>query len=564
MVMENDRYGYFDFYNYSIKNLEIGDILTIEYAYEVEYLNNLYLLSSFRIFFNNNFNTEIYSLTISHNNNLNANIIYLNNGKPDSISTVEQTKHYYWSEKDLAGCINEEGAIPYLSLPHINISIYPSDFYYFPPNSLASSRLPLYYNYVQLREKNHLAIITAINQGVNTNQYNQLNKFVDENILSIENDNTGYIKLLKLHSKIVDDFDFANDLEYFNNRDTRDPRIGDYITKRTIRDISRYDLYIALLRKLDLNHLTAYIVDNRVGELSMSYVSPMFDSDYLIATTLKNNTLQYIYPKKNKFGYYLNELPFYFENSKATLVHLSDYMSADYPINENLKDITTPNSAIEENIRKNDAYVKINLDNSFVEFKVSVKLEGQYSTLCRGSYLYDYTDESINPNYGRKIWELESETELISTNTKVITKVFPYTTVVSAHFKNRNILTSNNDTLALDIKNWFNHIIYDDLNIENRKLDFHADFNGQDTYTYTIKFDENVEVISALDKLNINNDFGNLAIAIEQVDEKTIKLSSSFTTTNKKVRTENISEVKYIFDNIDELNNSKLLLILKK
>jgi len=432
VMLENNIYGNYKKYNYQIENLNIGDEVTIEYNYDVMYNENFPKLSSFRIFFNNNIFKENYQLIITHHSKLNINIDYENNATPDSIIKLDNQKVYYWNKCNLYGCINEEGGRPYLSLPYVIFSIKPDDLLYSLPNSFDEEYVPFYAIFSHKREQNHLGISKSISQGVISKQYLQIDKFIKAETQDIINDSLGYLKLMKIKNTIADEFSFKNDTDYFKKIDTYNPQMGDYLSKKTIRDISRYDIYVALILKLDLKYFTAYICDKRTGEINNDYFAPMYDSDYMFAVLLKNNKVQYLYPKKEQFGYYLNEIPFYFENTKARLVHLNDYINYKKPINENLRQILTPNSTVKENTRRNNILVNINLDTLSTIFNARINLSGQYSTLTRGLYQYNHKDETINELYNKKIWELNDQVEVISQETKVTNKEFPFPAVVNA------------------------------------------------------------------------------------------------------------------------------------
>jgi len=339
--------------------------------------------------------------------------------------------------------------------------------------------------------------------------------------------------------------------------------MGDYLTNRTIRDISRYDVYVALILKLRLDYFTAYVCDKRVGEINDEFFAPMYDSDYLFAILLKNERLHYLYPKKSRFGYYLNEIPFYFENTKARLVHLNDYRGFKDPINTDLRQIMLPGSVIKENTRRNNILVKINLDTLSTVFNARIFLNGQYSTLTRGVYQYNHKDETINNLYNTKIWELNDDVEVISQETKVTSKEFPFPTIVNTKYQFNNLLKVKNDTFSLNLKNWFNHVIYNDFDTTDRQLDFYPDFYGKDSYVYYLQFDKNIQLINSLEKKNIINEFGELAISVEQIKPNTVKISTIFITTNSIITADKINAVKEIYDEIQRLNNSHLLFTLE-
>lgn len=598
VMVEDNRYGNYEKFNYQIENLNIGDEVTIEYNYNVMYKGNFAELSSFRIFFNNNIFKENYQLTIRHHPKLDISINYENNATPDSIINLNSKKVYFWSKSKLSGCINEEGGRPHLTLPHVIFSIKPSNLLYPLPNSFDKEYIPFYSIFSYRREKNHSSINRSVSQGVRTKQYLQIDKFIKAQTQDITNDSLGYLKLVKIKNTIADEFTFKNDTDYFKEIDIYDPRMGDYISKKIIRDISRYDIYVALILKLDLQYFTAYICDKRTGVINNDYFAPMYHSDYLFAVLLKDNRIQYLYPKKEQFGYYLNEIPFYFENTKARIVHQSDYVDSrkpiteslnqilmpqgsvkEYkrvalnylnddlnykkPINDILRQILVPNSTIKENTRRSNILANINLDTLSIIFNARINLSGQYSTLTRGLYQYDSKDETINNLYNKKIWELNEQVKVISHKTKVTNKEFPFPAVVNAQYQFNNLIKKDSDTFSLNLNNWFNHIIYNDFDTTNRQLDFHADFLGKDSYVYYLKFDKNIKLISSFESINIKNEFGELIINVEQVKPNEVKISTYFLIANSLITVDKMKTVKEIYNKIQKMNNSCLLFKLE-
>ena len=563
VIFEDDRYGNYEKYNYQIENLNIGDEVIIEYNYNIIYNEDIAKLSSFRIFFNNNIFKENYQLTITHHSKLQLDIDYENNATPDSIYNLDNKKVYYWNKDNVYGCINEDGSRPYLSLPYVIFSIKPSMMLYQRTNSFDAQFIPFYSIYSKRREQNHIDIVKSVSNGVRSKQYNEIAKFVKAETEGITNDSLGYLKLMKIKNTIVDDFAFANDINYFKRIDTHKPKMGDYLSNKVIRDICRYDIYVALITELGLNYYTAYICDNRTGEINNDYFAPMFDSDYMFAVLLKNNSIQYLYPKKEQFGYYLNEIPFYFENTKARLIHISDYNNKDNNINEEIRQVLLPSSTLKENIRRNRILVKINLDSLTTIFDARINLFGQYSTLTRGLYLCDQKNETINELYNKKIWELNDKVDVISKETKIISKEFPFPAAVTTKYKFNNLLEVKDDTFSLNMNNWFNHIIYNDFDKTKRQLDFYADFCGKDSYVYYLEFDKNIKLISSLENTNIKNEFGELIISVLQIKPNVVKISSSFIISNAITTVDKIKTVKDIYDKIQKLNNSSLIFKLE-
>ncbi|MBI9066966.1 MAG: hypothetical protein JEZ09_06715 [Salinivirgaceae bacterium] len=562
IVRENNRYGTYNYFTCDINNLEIGDTLILNYNYEIKFFENMTKLLSSRYFFHSNIKKQHSTLSVVRNKKLNIVYTTYNNAEADTIIESDNNIEHIWKYSNLEGCIFEPGSRPFIELANITFSIEPADLLYRHEQSLVAERMPAWAVYVGYRESNHGGIYAAIDQGVKTKQYRLINSFVNAKISGISNDSTGIEKLRTIHHSIVEDFEFANDLEYFKNIDTRDQRIGEYLASGRLRDVSRYDTYIALIRSLELNYFTSYLIDNRSGIIDYNFFSPLSESDYLIAAVTNDNKLQYIYPKKHKYAYYLNELPFYYENTFCYLVNMYNYLSPERPISDRLTSTYTPKSSLKSNQRMNNIMVDVDLDGNVLKFKSQTKLKGQFSTLCRGSYLCDYVDETINKTYAIKVWDINDNVKLHKKNAIVTSKEFPFNTKVTAEFDLPNAVKKEGDIYQIDLTNWFNHIIVNGVESKNRNLNFYADFIGQDSYVYFFKFSENIELINDSISCIISNDFAKYELIVEQIQPKSIKISSSFITHNNIVEPEKIQAVIDVYSKIEDLN--KYILKIKK
>lgn len=562
-VMTN-YYGNYKQPCFNISNLAIGDELIISYSYYVRYHVNILALSSFRVFFNSDIYKENYQLQLSHHEDLEINISYINGANPDTSYLDDKIKVYKWHKKDLVDCIDEAGSRPYKELPHLIFSITPYELLYTYYFSFEERFIPFYALYALVREEEHVSIAKSVHQGVTNSQYSQVNKFIKSQTKDIVNDTLGYEKLKKIHHTIADEFAFANDTDYFKKIDTRRPRFGDYTTKRTIRDISRYDIYACLIMKLDLPYFTAYVCDNRVGAITDEYFAPMKDNDYFFAVVLENNTVQYIHPKNSRYGYLLNEYPFYYEKSPARLVCLDDYRDYKSFIDKELRQINLPHSTIIDNQRRTNAMVQVNIDSALVDFKLRMNVSGQYSTMSRGLYQYDIKDKTVNDLYNTKVWELNENVTAQKPKVEVLKDEFPFNTRITVDYSSNDILSIKDDTISLQLNNMFNHIIYKDFSPKNRQLTFFSDFRGQDVYVYYLKLDEDVQLAQEFEDIDIINDYGELKISIMQLDPRSIKISSSFTVKKEMLKAADIDQVKVLYDEIQKLNTSNLKLTLVK
>lgn len=558
LMMDLEYYGQFKKYKYHIPDLNVGDEITVEYNYMVPYNDNLTRLSSFRIFFHSDIYKEKYSLNIIHDKELMMDFDFLNNANPNSADTIGENVIYHWEKQNLAACINEPGSRPYLDLPHIIFSAKPYDLYYTVPKSFEERFTPFYTIYARLREERHPALTLSIVQGVNTPQYSQIRRFIKQQTSDMDDETTDYEKLKKIHQTIADEFTYKDDLDFFTRKDIRDPKIGDQIGNTTLKDLSRNDLYFTLLLSLNMNYFTTYLSDNRSGVMSESFFKPMYDNDFLYSFYVSDDNFSFLYPKRARYGYYMNEIPFYFENTRARLVHLSDYLKKEKKINESFRQFILPASERRDNIRNTKVAVNINLNDLSVTFNAQVYLSGQFSTMTRGLYLYDYQHEKINELYNKKIWELNDQVVLQTRDVDIKTKDYPFTTQVNARYKADNLISKEGIKYTLDLKNWFNHIIYKDFSVVNRQMDFYSDFSNRDSYLYYIQFDKNVKLQKAVESFEIDNGVVNMVIDVSQISPNSIKLQTYFAISGM-VEIEKMNDLEEVYRRLQELNTSLLV-----
>tara|TARA_R110002049_G_scaffold298444_3_gene488168 strand:- start:1560 stop:2897 length:1338 start_codon:yes stop_codon:yes gene_type:complete len=437
------------------------------------------------------------------------------------------------------------------------ISILPVSLYYKLPDSFLEKYLPTYSIYANRRESEHLAVVRSMNQEVHTPDLEKLYKYISSHADKFPYDETGYETLKSIHTDITDRFTYEDDNDWMNENDSRGERLGAFMEKGVVREINRYTNYISIARRLNLIYFTAYLCDNRVGHLEGSYYSPMYDNDYLITPILKNNMLVYLYPKNKEFGYYINELPFYFTNTTVRFVHLYDYLVTNNEKLEVPRETVIRVSEKDENIRRTNVSVSVNTTNLTVDFKAKVNLLGQFSTVGRGIYQKDYRDRSINPKYSQKLWGLDKD--FIVEKESFEMKAFepPYTANVEGLYSGNHLISKVESNYEIDISNWFNHIIEQEVNSNDRHLDFYSDFRLKDSYVYYFQFDKDVVVSGISDKL-IENEFGKYEFTLSQLNPRTVKITSYLEIDALLIPSEKILAVESIFNSIVNSNQQKI------
>ena len=556
----DEKFGEYENYNFNIPDIGIRDELDVEYTYSVLYSENIFSLMTFRVFFHGNFPILIKDFVFTREKGLDTEVnpFFC---EPTDISKGNRISYSLHLE-NLDACMHESGIRPYDTLPHIIISIRPDEMVYTIPYTYEETYIPFYVFGASIREERHLTIAKAMVYGTNNNQYNQVRRFIETRINNIGDDETGYAQLYNVHNYIAENFEFDQDLEYFDRLDVRDELLGDYITKEVIRDRSRYNIYVALITGLDLNYFTAYLADKRTGIISNEYFEPTITNDNLFAILLKNDNIQFLYPKKERFGYYLNELPFYFEDVPVRLIYLDDFRDYKKAMNPGFRSVNTPSSNSNDNVRTQSASVWVDLDNMSLSFNASISLAGQFSTLGRGAYLYNTCDPSVNPLYCIKFWDgISPEIVPESFETKSLDKDFPFKAGFTASFTTEGPLDRVNDTIILDLSGWFNHIIDDKLDADHRILAYYPDFKYTDSYNYQLVFSKKVKVIDRLPILEINNAYAQLVLKCIQKIDGTLLLSSRIIVTAEKINPDQITMVKEIQDQLKNMNHLKVRMV---
>jgi len=555
----DNRYDTYYSYYYTIEGLKPGDLLDINYQYTVPFAENLMRLASFRIFFHDSIPKRKLNLRLQIDDNIVNAIKFINGGEPDSVSSDKSSKIFIWNKSNLPGCIKETGSRPYLTLPYVIVNITPVDMYYRTPYTVDLTAIPTYIFPVYYRQLNHLNIVRSVSYGSTRKQFLGLNFFIDSLTSVLPDDGTGYNRLLKIQNFIAEEFRFDDDVQFFRRIENSDGDLGQEAQRKVLKDIHRNDFYVAIVTALKLGYFTAYPVDIRSGEISQDYVTTMFSGDYLITPLLKDNKIHFIYPKSSRFGFFLDELPFFFENVKIRLIHLDDYCDYKKPYDKSFREIRTPKTSINENLRITRLNAFIDIDSGTVDIEAKVTLSGQFSTLGRAAYLYNIDIPTVNKSYSNKIWKISSSVVVRDSSIKVLTNVKPYTTEIKASFSSNSMLTKHDSVFNLSMKNCLPYIAQEGVDSNERVLDYYSDFQFREDYQFELIFNKDIELVKSIKEVYIWNSFGKLTFIVKQKNPRVLSIQSSNLITADKVDPSHIADVKKIFDQIKYLSEAYIL-----
>ncbi|MBL4624555.1 MAG: hypothetical protein JKY42_05390, partial [Flavobacteriales bacterium] len=536
-----------DWYQYDISTIQAGDIVDIVYTIEIPYFENPEEFNCQRIFFNSNTYKKKSSWYLSFPTKAKPTIGLVNGIISSKQSSDKKRIRYWFDLENLHPNINEINSRPHLNLPHLVLNVC-QDGAWIATRSYGGIAGYLPY-WVSAVAKNRNSWHPREKSDLNT-KLDKQNKLVDNFVFNSTDhipDSLPLVKLFYLHNVITDSFDYQNDWAHYAGWDQTLQNVGTNVTERNLRQISRFRLYHKIFYRLEIPYYTTYLLDSRVGAIDDQYMSPINDNErcYSIPT---NNRLIQLYPKKSRFGYAIDEIPFYWENSTQLLIYFNQNIS---PENIGRTVFTQmPGSNEKENYRQANTLCKVSTSTNEINFETKLTLSGQFSTMTRGVYQYSHVDSSINRLYRKKIYELGNNTSLDSLKLKSKSDQYPFKANFNLWFN------SSTESNSIDLSNWFQHIIEPRYSSTNRSLPFYYDFLFTDSFRYFLKFDNPIELIDYPENITIESVAGIYSFHIKQMDSTSVMISSNFTVKNQKIIPANSTELEQIFESIKKLNQS--------
>ncbi|OQA12714.1 MAG: hypothetical protein BWY67_00107 [Bacteroidetes bacterium ADurb.Bin397] len=543
-------------FHFKIKNLEPGDELEINYGLrEVETANIVY--------FHGVYPKQHCRVEIKYNGDKFKYYFIEHNGAQGTRSDINSKYNFSemnrWEYSNLPAVMNENGSRPHEQLPHVSFYQHQLDFGIFNESrTILQTYLPYTWDFVNLYLVKYLPESKEDRLSRTDKTTLAVRDFVSPLIEDIK-DSSSVVKMGRIHNHIARTFNYQRDDDFLQGGDFRLPRIDEFLKKNTIRQVSRIDLYDKIFARIDSDFYGSFLFDKRVNTINFDSYEPSVLSSYCHAV-VNEGAIYYFMPKSHRFGYYMDELPFYFEDIKMILIPQTVPYMVYY---DNVKKVSyvfhkTPYSTVANNSRNTTVMCAVSTDSMQVRFNATVKLSGQFSTMTRGSYLYDFVDTTATPQYAEKVYDVIPG----ATKGKIITlredSVFPYKADFSTEFVSKKILTSSGEAFELDLKGFFNHIHDTKVVQQGRDLDYYPDFVHQDRYKYFLKFDSPVSITSPTDSSEINTEIGVYRYSVAQVQPDVIMLESAFVLKSDKVPVKDVWTVEKLYKEIARRNTDKL------
>lgn len=553
-ILIEDRYENQFKYAFYLDGLRPGDEVELHYKYEVPYDVNWPFFNDQRVFFHEQYPVQHKQVEFSKPKNL-STVLY--GSEPDLSWEVKDREYHKWTKENLPGCIREPGIRPDRDLPYLLYSLYTKNPRY--EMRLSTSGKAIYADYTsaafRTREQNTFQIRRLELAGeVRGKQSEQLARFIAENTPN-QPDPHPLMIFDRMHATITDDFEWVPSDAYYAEKDMSLVKLGNRVSNNELVESSRNELYKRLANRMGELYYSIYMLDKRIGTLTKDYQANQLFSDWALGLPFDSYLNVYV-PKKQRFGYYVNEFPFYLAGTRAFAVDVDRLVGQERYFPEL---ITLPEIP-EENYRHSAISVAVNSQSYQSTGTIQVDLSGQYSTLTRSVYAFGQVDSSINPAYGlRYFYGVDAELgpdSLVQSN-----KYAPFfhqyrTDFTAASLASRD---SENDC-SISLNGMFPFVMWPDFDKTERVLPFYADFPGEDVVRMTLKFDQPVTLQNGSElTVDVENRFGSVRLNCSQTESDEILVEVTYKLFADRVEPRQAHLIANLYNALDEINMQRLL-----
>lgn len=485
-------------YVLDLQAISPGDVVEVRWKYMVpydvngdrtqdwrgfEWMDNWSRLTSWRVFFHGDLPVRKQQVTFRYHA---KHGLGLWSEEPFDIQEDGDERTARWELRDLPACISEVNARPGADLPHIRVKLQCDDGRYWTRDRLSGMPYvqPYWLYVLRWREQRALWWRRVAMKNVPDRQNKLFREFVERTVAGIPAGRTD-LRMRALHNTIAERFTYAGDSLWYENIDQGMPKYGDQVNDGRLREISRYDLYAKLVYAVKAGYSTAYLMDDRIGSMDDRWMTPLWDNDMVMGVKAVDGVL-WMHPKRSATGEWANELPFYWQGSRALLMDPVRLVSdgAVLPLFVDL-----PEAEEHSNQRVREYTVNVNTATGAVDGQAKVLLSGQFSTLGRGAYMGKRMDPTVLPAYGDPLKEVAGSWNISSSSTTA-----PFRSQADRQFELSSMLHVEADsTWSLDLRDLFAHAVPQGFTAADRDLPFYWDFEQNDRVVFHLRFDQPME-----------------------------------------------------------------------
>ncbi len=340
-------------------------------------------------------------------------------------------------------------------------------------------------------------------------------------------------KKMKMVSEELEDFEKSEGIEYFLTNEKTD-----------YRNLMR--IYRDFFERFEIPYFVAIGKKRFDGPIDLNFVSSTQIGEYFFI--FKNGDG---YLSVNSTGG-LNELPWSFYNTKCYMRDITDRQAKLQEINFGdavLKDV-------KNNKRSSRAQVMVDFKNNSITQKVSNSYSGLYVRGARGwvatAHKADTLVKALQQNFDRN-YRAHKNIKATVSNAKVSkfeTSPPKFSFKYGYQVSIENLLKENEDNFSVQTDEFFTHNIRYVVNPENRVLDYHVPFLGNDKEEVIFTFEKDTELANAEDLITkVDNDFASYEFKVTQLKPNMIRIQSIYQTKKLFVAKEEVKK-------LDEINQA--------
>lgn len=488
-VKHGERFHEVWSYDLDVLGVQPGDTIEVQWKYSVPFLENAGRYNAKRIFFHGPLYKHRSHLLLEADG---AQGIRHWGIPSDSVSEHRGTTSTFWTLHGLVAVGDEVGARWHTELPHLVIgTLQDAPFHTHRTRSGLWVDVPYWVQAMRRREANAFWWRQVALKNVPDAQTQRMKDFIDR-----FPGTSGVDQVRRMHNTIANDFSFQLDDAWFDNKDLENQRMGDQLRDGRLREISRYDLYSKLIAMMRTKYWTAYLMDSRVGALSLDWLSPVWNNEWTFLLRDGDEPL-HLYPKRSRHGLLAGEMPFYWEGTQALVGDVDKLWSdselgAKEPIRPEFVPIPSLTAAVNE--RRTDIKVVADLSSGLLNVEANILLAGQWSTMTRSAYLYGAVDSSANARYGHRLQDVPGARNVLVELGRLQEEA-PYRMPIKVSFElPGRIVPLGDGRWTVDLRELVCHVIDTTFRSEGRDLSYWFDFAGSDHVTMQVEFTQEVHV----------------------------------------------------------------------
>ena len=536
-------------YLLNFENLEVGDI--IEYTYKAEisgsYDTDQFYVNDYFPKLNTNLSIKVVAPASLYNVDMvmNHNIDSAQMKKTIIPDKSFSYQNYSYKFKNLKAIKYSQNALAGRTLAHVTASFYNVNKHVLD-KSLSGSK------YIYSNKYSWFTIPDSLNEkekvydkyGANLRKF--LAKFPDNpNDSSKTQFYSQFIDSINTYKFVSSEYmHYSTDAQYVLTSSER-------LMRRELVEEFVEKTYEDILFEKNIFYYKANVQDRRLGiHTTANRSHEDYELDF-IALPVKSSYKFYV-PRYNGVKYLPDELPFYCEGSFCALFPKNTKAINYKEGAQNLKFIKTPASTYNENVRTENAALKINIDSSIIHASIKTNLNGQFSTILRHYYNNDAIDSTIKVEYFKKCTDKPNAS---NQSVKLISqsKIFPFK---SSYNCTENIKISKN---FIDLSNWFSFLLKKENFSAPITQAYFLDFTFTDTYNFLFEFNKPTDIMNADDfSKKLSNDFFEGSSILSKQESNKYLLTVSVKAKQYVLPEEKTIYLKEFIDLLSQINSLKL------